>query len=129
MAEQIAKKKKNKRLRITDEEALEELKRYEDEINLVTCEARKFYWIPQFTILVLALFLIYISVFIATPPTKNSTVTLVPQSNQKRIIFLFFFGGFYQSQQNTLSLENISSSANWPFFVLLVLLIIEKFCT
>lgn len=41
---------------------------------------------------------------------------------------MFFFGGFYQDQENQ-TLENIKSSQNWPFFVLLVLLVIEKFCT
>lgn len=120
--------KGEKRLRITDEEAIEELKIYNKEIYLVTVAARQKYWVPQFTILVLALVMIYFSIFINTPAVEGSTTTLVPVQYAGEVLFLFYFGGFYQDQ-GIQSLENTHSSTYWPFFVLLSLLILEKFST
>lgn len=115
-------------MRILDEEAVDELKRYYDEIVGVTLGARTKFWIAQFSILVVAFVLIYISIFIVTPATPDSDITLVQGELAKQILFLFFFGGFYQ-EQNIVSLEISRSSEYWPFFVLMVLLVIEKFST
>ena len=115
-------------MRILDEEAVEELKRYYEEIHGVTLSARTKFWIAQFSILVVAFVLIYVSIFIVTPATENSDITLVPANYANKILFLFFFGGFYQEQGIT-SLETNRSSEYWPFFVLMVLLVIEKFST
>jgi hypothetical protein len=111
-----------------DQEAVVELNRYYEEINGVTLGARTKFWIAQFSILVAAFVLIYISIFIVTPASQNNQITLVPAEYANKILFLFFFGGFYQ-EQNIESLETNSSAEYWPFFVLMVLLVIEKFST
>jgi hypothetical protein len=118
-----------KRMRMTDEEAIEEYRKYDEEIGAVTVEAREFYWSAQFAILVIANIMLYFSTFIVTPTTAENPATLVPESHRSQVLFIFFFSGFYSDSNVSYLTETIENSANyWPFFTLLLLLVIEKWC-
>ena len=122
------------RTRITDEEAIDEYSKYMKEVKYVTLPARHYFWMTQFYLTILATFCIYFSAFLVTPiqvKTDNGVqeVTLIPADwNQSKVIFIFFWSGFYQ-QAEELSLSGGSFfSQYWAFFVLLYLLISEKLC-
>lgn len=85
------------RIWITDEEAIEEVNKYERDMPAVTIEARQFYWTAQYTILVVANILLYFSTFIVTPTTPSNPATLVPPQYKSQVLFIFFFSGFYVS--------------------------------
>jgi len=68
-------------MRLTDEEAIEEYRKYNEEIPAVTVEAREFYWSAQFAILVIANIMLYFSTFITTPTNSINKATLIPKES------------------------------------------------
>lgn len=116
------------RIWITDEEAIEEYKKYNEEIPAVTVEAREFYWTAQYAILVIANILLYFSTFIVTKTTPTNPATLVPDEYKGQVLFIFFFSGFYTEADVSVISEVADTSNYWPFFTLLFLMVIEKWC-
>jgi hypothetical protein len=89
------------RIVFTDEEALAELCRYESEIYSVTIESRFYFWLTQFSLLIVSLVSVYVSAFLVTPSSLTNTQTLIPQSeDQNKVLFIFFMSGFYQNGQS-----------------------------
>jgi hypothetical protein len=67
-------------MRVTDQEALEELDIYNREIHRITLESRYYFWLTQFSLLVFSMVSIYISAFFVTPPSITNDQTLIPAS-------------------------------------------------
>ena len=65
---------------ITDEEVLDELKLYNEQIHLVTLSERETMWPVQYTVLVISNIFLYFSQFIVTPVGANNRATLVPSN-------------------------------------------------
>lgn len=119
------------RIRITDEEAVNEYEKYTREIFEVTNKVRSSFWIAEYTILVVANFMIYISVFIVTPTNPTNLETLVPSSRpilKDKVVFIFYYCGFYNQPNVTNFEESTDYGIYWPFYLLLLLITIEKLC-
>ena len=134
LREEIEFARKNKtgysRLQITDEEAAEQYKLYKSEIYKVTLQGREAFWSSNFALIVVTLILVYISVFIVTPSTESNPQTLVPLGYpvlRDKILFLFFWGGFYNESVAAQFLSEYDG-VYWPFFTMLFLLFVEKIC-
>jgi len=52
------------RMMVTDEEALHEMDKYNNEINVLTLESRYYFWLTQFVMLVISTSCIYFSAFL-----------------------------------------------------------------
>lgn len=70
------------RMVVTDEEALAELCRYESEIYSVTIESRFYFWLTQFSLLIISLVSVYVSAFLVTPSSLTDSQTLIPKPEE-----------------------------------------------
>lgn len=75
--------------------------------------------------------MIYVSVFIVTPTNSTNPETLVPSSMprlKQKVVFIFYYCGFYNQPNVTNFTEGTDYGIYWPFYLLLVLITIEKLC-
>jgi len=63
-----------------------------------TNQVRSSFWTAEYALIVVANFMIYVSVFIVTPTNSTNPETLVPSSMprlKQKVVFIFYYCGFY----------------------------------
>ena len=83
----------NRRLKVTDEEVLQELKEFQSHIHQVSISSRFYGWISLFILLIVGLTLVYCSDFVSNDHNEG-----IKTDTKKKILFLFFWSGVYSDK-------------------------------
>ena len=104
---------------MTDLEVIKEFDRFHGEIHQVSLKSRHFAWFSMMILLIVGLGLIYVSSFAHL--YESTTTSPFSESTRQRIMFLFFWGGVYSDFD-----YGTYARSTYPFYILMVLLIIER---
>lgn len=83
------KEEMNKRVKVTDDDAIKELKTFMGKTDNVTVQIRHCFWVTQFITMIIAITLIYLFSFGFDWQLDLQT------ENTKRVIFAAYLGGIY----------------------------------
>ena len=110
------------RLRITDEEAVEEHRIFKKEIGLMMLRTRYFYWVVLMILLCFALTLSYVSTFEGV--LESQAVEKTASLSRQKAVFLLFWAGCFCDDKN--DGDQDYSYVTYPYYLLLLIVIFER---